>query len=331
MEHRPLISIIVPVYKVEAYLNRCVDSLLAQTYDKLEIILVDDGSPDRCGEICDEYAEKDHRIRVIHKENGGLSDARNAGIEAARGEYLGFCDSDDWMEPDAYDTMLEFALREEVKLVCAGRYDVSGRTGERRLGLCPPETQVVSGEETVRRIFLWEHMDSAAVDKIYHRSLFREIRYPLGMVTEDVPTTYRIALLAKRVGMLSKPIYNYYHRQGSITYSGISPRLFHYSTHTEGVFADVCAHYPSLKPEAEYLRVRSLSFTLVTLIGSDKAERGAYLREFRKLYRDFYSHLKFIFIGEYAFGRERMTWIMLALRLYRPARRLYRLIKKEAQ
>ena len=116
----PLISVIVPVYKVEEYLARCVDSILGQTYRNLEILLVDDGSPDRCGVMCDEYASRDSRIRVIHKENGGLSSARNAAIDAARGEYIGFVDSDDWIEPETYEALLDMALAEKVKLVCAG-------------------------------------------------------------------------------------------------------------------------------------------------------------------------------------------------------------------
>ena len=113
----PLISVIVPVYKVEEYLARCVDSILGQTYRNLEILLVDDGSPDRCGVMCDEYASRDSRIRVIHKENGGLSSARNAAIDVARGEYIGFVDSDDWIEPETYEALLDMALTEQVKLV----------------------------------------------------------------------------------------------------------------------------------------------------------------------------------------------------------------------
>ena len=102
----PLISVIVPVYKVEKYLHRCVDSILVQTYTNLEIILVDDGSPDRCGAICDEYAAKDSRIRVIHQENGGLSAARNAGLDVCSGEYIAFVDSDDWLDPEMYAVMM---------------------------------------------------------------------------------------------------------------------------------------------------------------------------------------------------------------------------------
>ena len=107
-----LISVIVPVYKVEKYLKRCVDSILAQTYPCLEVILVDDGSPDGCPAICDEYAREDRRVRVIHKENGGLSDARNAGIDAAKGKFLGFVDSDDYVHPRFYELLLQ-ALKGE--------------------------------------------------------------------------------------------------------------------------------------------------------------------------------------------------------------------------
>ena len=137
MEQSPCVSVIVPVYKVAAYLPRCVDSILAQTWRNLEIILVDDGSPDECGSICDVYAEKDPRIRVIHKENGGLSSARNAGLDTASGEYIGFVDSDDWIEPEMYARMLALMEKYDAKMVCAGRYDVDGRTGERSVGLCP--------------------------------------------------------------------------------------------------------------------------------------------------------------------------------------------------
>ena len=217
MDKKPLISVIVPVYKVEAYLGRCVESLLSQTYENLEIILVDDGSPDNCGQICDTYAARDTRIRVIHKENGGLSSARNAGIDVARGEYLGFVDSDDWVDVHTYEWLLNMALEENVKLVCAGRYDYYSWSGEKRVGLCPPKQEVIDGEELVKRIFLWDNVDSAAWDKLYHRSLFREIRYPLGVVSEDLPVTYRIALDAGRVGMLDRPVYYYFHREGSIT------------------------------------------------------------------------------------------------------------------
>ena len=115
-EATPTISIIVPVYKVEAYLDRCVQSILNQTFSDFELILVDDGSPDRCGQMCDAYAQGDRRVRVIHKKNGGLSDARNAGIDAARGEYLGFVDSDDEIAPDMYESLLQNLVHEKADM-----------------------------------------------------------------------------------------------------------------------------------------------------------------------------------------------------------------------
>ena len=219
MNQSPRISVIVPVYNVEQYLPRCVESILAQTYENLEILLVDDGTKDNSGAICDAYARQDARVKAIHKKNGGLSSARNAGIDAATGEYLSFVDSDDWIEPDMYEKMMALMEKYGVRLVCAGRWDVSSETGEKTLGLCPPKEEAISGEELVRRIFHWENIDSAAWDKLYHKSLFASVRYPLGVICEDVPTTYRIALDAGQAAMLPCPVYNYYHRPGSITSS----------------------------------------------------------------------------------------------------------------
>ncbi len=118
------ISIIVPVYKVEKYLKKCVDSILAQTFSDFELILVDDGSPDNSGRICDDYAKKDARVRVVHKQNGGLSSARNAGIEVAKGKYLGFVDSDDYIAEDMYELLYKAIIKEEADLSICGIYDV---------------------------------------------------------------------------------------------------------------------------------------------------------------------------------------------------------------
>lgn len=134
----PLISVIVPVYRVEPFLPRCLDSLRNQTYRNLEILLVDDGSPDNCGKICDEYAEKDHRFRVIHKENGGLSSARNAGLDAATGEFIGFVDSDDWIAPQMYETLLS-ALIKWVPSLPAAAATMSGRKPASRKSACAPK------------------------------------------------------------------------------------------------------------------------------------------------------------------------------------------------
>ena len=325
MEKQPLISIIVPVYKVEAYLPRCVDSLINQTYGNLEFILVDDGSPDNCGALCDAFARKDPRIRVIHKENGGLSSARNAGIDIARGEYLGFVDSDDWVEPEMFESLISMALSEDVKLVCCGRYDFKACTGEKKVGLCPEKREVISGEELVRRIFTWQQIDSAAWDKLYHRSLFREIRYPHGKINEDIPTTYRIALDAGRAGMVNQPFYNYFHRSGSITTACVSEKNFHMAEHTRAIYADIQERHPQLLQEARYLRTWTLSHLLLRLEQAGSETRIRFREEYRSMKKELRSHLFFILTSPIPKWKQRLTWLLLATGGYMLLRKAYHL------
>ena len=323
MDRKPLISVIVPVYNVEKYLARCVDSILAQTYSHLEIILVDDGSQDDSGKICDEYAAKDARIQVIHKENGGLSSARNAGIDAAKGEYLAFVDSDDWIEPDAYDRMMELIEKYSVKLVCAGRYDAGGETGEKQLGLCPPKEEVVTTEELVGRVFTWDNCDSSACDKLYHRSLFENHRFPLGKVSEDVSVMYRVLLQTDKAAMCDRPVYNYYHRPGSISNATISEKTFHYSQHTARIYEDIRENYPNIEPQACFLRVRSLYHLLVTLEQADRATRRKYAGEITKARKSLRRHAGFILKSPYFGRQERLTDLLLILGIYRQLRPLF--------
>lgn len=327
MEQNPKISVIVPVYKVEEYVSRCVDSILAQTYRNLEIILVDDGSPDTCGAICDEYAGKDPRVLVIHKVNGGLSSARNAGIDIATGEYIAFVDSDDWIEPDTYEHLLGAALRYDVKLVCAGRYDVDSATGEKTKGLCPPREEVVTGKEMCRRIFLWENMDSASWDKLYHRALFREIRFPLGKIVEDVPIMYLIALDAGKVCMCDKPIYNYYHRPGSITTARISEKTFHFAGHTETLYDYIRKNVPEIADEARYFRIRSLTYSLFSIELAQKEDRVKFAPECRKFRTQLREHFGFILKSPFFSKKDKLTYILLGIGIYRWLRPLYHAVK----
>ncbi|MBQ3194486.1 MAG: glycosyltransferase [Oscillospiraceae bacterium] len=324
MSRETLISVIVPVYNVERYLARCVDSILAQTYENLQIILVDDGATDASGNICDEYAAKDSRITVIHKKNGGLSSARNAGIEAARGEYLAFVDSDDWIEPEMYACLLALLKKYDAELVCAGRYDVNGTTGEKKNGLCPREEACISGEEMVGKIFLWDGCDSSACDKLYHRSLFETFRYPEGKVCEDVPTTYRIVLQAARAVLCKRRFYNYYHRVGSISMAAaITEKTFHFSEHTASIYPYIRENYPNIEPQARYLRVRSLSHILLLLEQADSAVRERFCLQYRRARQDLRKHTGFILKSPYFGSKEKITNLLLVLGLYRLLRPIF--------
>ena len=324
MNREPLLSVIVPVYNVEEYLARCVDSILAQTYQNLEVILVDDGAGDRSGAICDAFAARDSRVRVIHKENGGLSSARNAGLEAAGGEYIGFVDSDDWITEDAYANLLNLAEKYRVKLVCGGRYDVSGKTGEKTVGLCPSKEEVISSEELVGRIFLWDGCDSSACDKLYHRSLLEHFRYPEGKVCEDVPVTYKIILQTDRVVLSDRPFYHYYHRPGSIsTTKAITEKTFHFSQHTEEIYPYIREHHPVIEPQARYLRVRSLSHILLLLEQAEADVRRQFSKEYRHARKELRKHTLF-FLRSSWFGRqEKITNLLLNLSLYRILRPIF--------
>ena len=316
-----LISVIVPVYNVERYLRRCVDSILAQTYENLEILLVDDGAVDSSGAICDEYAAKDARVQVIHKPNGGLSSARNAGLDRARGEYLAFVDSDDWIEPETYEYLLGLIRKYDVKLSYTGRYDVKEETGERTVGLCPKTEETVSAREFVGRIFLWNDVDSAACDKLYHRSLFENYRYPEGKVCEDVPVTYQVVLKTDFVAVGNRPMYNYYHRKGSITQSQVSEKTFHFTQHTAEIYPYIREHYPEIAPQAEYLRVRSLSHLLLVL--ETEGEKDRFPAEYRAAKKKLGKHLAFLLTSPYLGKQERLTDLLLILGWYGPLRRLY--------
>jgi len=319
----PLISVIVPVYRVEAFLPRCLDSIRGQTYKNLEIILVDDGSPDNCGKICDEYAEMDSRIRVIHKKNGGLSSARNAGLDVAVGDYIGFVDSDDWIAPEMYETLLGAIEKWDAQLACGGRYDVREKTGERKIGLCPKNDGCLSGVAFAGKIFRYDGCDSSACDKLYRRELLEGLRYPEGRVCEDMPVTYRLALKAERVALCSKPMYYYFHRQGSITQTvEITDKTFHYSQNTAEIYPYIQQNYPEIAESARFLRVHSLAHILLLLSQSEGTARKKYQAQYRQARRELARHTGFFLTAPDFSFRERVTDLLLVLGLYRLVRPL---------
>lgn len=213
------LSVIVPVYKVEPYIHKCVDSILGQTYTNLEVILVDDGSPDNCGKICDEYAAKDKRVKVIHKKNGGLSDARNAGIDISTGDIVGFIDSDDYIEARMYQEMIDYMEHNNLDIVCADTNQVKGN----KIKFKPryKKNYVWNKQEALSEI-LNGNLDNAACNKIYKREIIGNTRFPQGRVYEDVATIYKFIYNADKVGYLSKPYYYYVKRKGSIVTSGFN-------------------------------------------------------------------------------------------------------------
>lgn len=210
-----LVSVIVPIYAVEAYLSSCVESLLAQTYPDLEILLVNDGSPDASGNICESFAARDARVRVINKPNGGLSSARNAGIEVARGEYLCFVDGDDWVEPSYVEELLCAAEESDSQVAVCGYRRVSHTSSELR-GFRREGT--ISSHAAVRGLYGDDYLIlTVAWNKIFHKTLFMTRRFREGLIHEDEQIIASLYLASSRVNCFSKPLYHYREREESIT------------------------------------------------------------------------------------------------------------------
>lgn len=214
------ISVIVPIYNVERLLCRCIESIRKQTYKNLEIILVDDGSPDNSGDICEDYAAKDRRIKVIHKCNGGLSDARNIGIEFASGEYICFVDSDDWLDLDMLELLHKVCVDRKADIVeCSYRNVYADYIQEETC--CTAEIIEADSIFALEGMLDWKYFKPVAWNKLYKKSVLGDIRYPLGKIHEDEFTTYKYFYNANKLVYVDVSKYNYDRtRNDSITGTG---------------------------------------------------------------------------------------------------------------
>ena len=209
-----LISIIVPVYNIEKYLQKCIKSIINQTYKNIEIILVDDGSKDNSGKICDEFKQIDNRIKVIHKENGGLSDARNAGLKIAKGEYIGFVDSDDYIAQDMFETLYKLAKENNADISIVSFYEIyNGKViGVRDFKSLEEMDKI----EAMKELLIDTKIQSYAWNKLFKKELFENIEFPTNKNFEDIATTLLLFEKANKVMLLEDPKYYYVRRDNSI-------------------------------------------------------------------------------------------------------------------
>lgn len=218
---QPLISVIVPVYGVEAYLDRCVESIVSQLYPKLEIILVDDGSPDSCPAMCDVWAARDSRIKVIHKTNGGLSDARNAGFQIATGDYISFVDSDDWIEPEFISALYNALMENRAEIAECGTIYVA-ETGEHIRIRRTPAQNPLDRIEALCKLVLEDGVYQTVWNKLYKRSVIDGIPFSKGKYNEDDFWTYQVFDRIETLAFVERPMYNYLQRGNSIMGSSYS-------------------------------------------------------------------------------------------------------------
>lgn len=275
-----LISVIVPVYKVEPYLDKCVRSIVDQTYQNLEIILVDDGSPDRCGVMCDAWAAKDSRIKVIHKKNGGLSDARNAGLAVATGEYIAFVDSDDWVDPN-YLHHLHRAIRDTGAGISACGIRITAENEQvPPVPACDVSPEVCSAEEAIGGILRGEGFRAVAWNKLYHRTYLEGESYPVGKYHEDEFFTYRILAKADRLAYVELPLYCYLQRAGSIMHTLSMKHLDALDAHLERL-TFLKDRFPGLYPRDKVTFCLSCAAFYRQGLRADLPDRQAFLKKIR--------------------------------------------------
>ena len=261
----PKISIIVPVYKVEKYLHKCIDSILSQTFKDFELILVDDGSPDNCGKICDEYAKRDNRIVVVHKENGGLGSARNRGIDIARGDYIGFVDSDDWIEIDMYEVLYNICDTYDCDIAnCSSIIHFKDRTqinGGHKL-------TIHTREEAMKTMLEGKLYDEVVWTKLIKRELLDELRFNENIIYEDTDFTYKVIDKADSIGCIGEAKYNYIKREGSTMDKAIKNISIDAAIIYNEMYEFFSMRYPDLK-EVVLLKLANSCMSILNIISKD--------------------------------------------------------------
>ncbi|HHT99528.1 MAG TPA: glycosyltransferase family 2 protein [Acholeplasma sp.] len=285
------ISVIVPVYNTSKYLEKCLNSIRNQTYENIEIIVVNDGSTDNSLDILNEISKKDKRIKVISQENGGLSKARNTGLEHATGSYVGFIDSDDYIDPNMYETMLRAMKQNNVRLATSARMNVFD-TYSTSLFTLDKETYLPI-KEAYKSILTWKNMDVSFCDKLFDIELFKNKRFPLGKLNEDVYLLFELLNELDGIIHVAKPFYYYLQRGNSITTSSFSLKKLDLLDANASVRKLVLDRFPDLIKFVNAYEYSGILY-LYRLIRKSNAKKE-YPNEYKRLrklfYRNFYKNV----------------------------------------
>lgn len=317
--NNPLISVIVPVYNVEKYLRKCVETIINQTYKNIEIILVDDGSTDNSGVICDQMKEIDSRIIVAHKQNGGLSDARNFGMTIAKGEYYSFVDSDDYIAPDMIEYLYSLCIKFNTLMSVCSYYLVL-KNGSKLISQGNGKEVCLSAHDALEDMLYSGQVCINAWAKLYHKSLFKLITYPKGMLYEDNGTTYKLFINSKKIGCGFLPKYYYIIRKGLITTSAFSEKKMDHIILTDEMAEFVVHMYPDLKQAA--LR-RQLYARICILSKMLDVTNPVYIEKREQIYKEIVSWGGKILANPFAPKKD-----IIAIKLLRFSFSLYRITYK---
>lgn len=259
----PLVSIIVPIYNTALFLPKCLESITSQSYDNIEIILVNDGSVDCSDEICKKFSVLDSRIKYIFKKNGGLSSARNAGLEIITGDYISFIDSDDYIHPDFIKILLNSCIENQVRVSTCGRMRVIKNNMLPMFTLSSP--QKWTSKEAVEKFLIWEYLDGSACDKLFHKSLFKKRRFTQDRQAEDIPIVADILIEIESITHVGYAMYFYRQQENSITQEGFSLKKMGVLTSAEEVRQNVLKKFPDLKNKSDYYYYYHLLYLLLLI------------------------------------------------------------------
>lgn len=318
------VSVIVPVYNVEKYLNKCIETLINQTYKNLEIILVNDGSTDNSYALCEEYARRDMRIKVINKENGGLSDARNAGLKIATGKYISFIDSDDYVELDMIYNLYQGIIKFDADICCCGKvleYEKNNILVNNTNEFC------VESEEALRKMLIGDNIDNSACDKLFKIALFENIEFPVNRYFEDIATVYKVFLKSKKVAHINNIGYHYAIRKNSISTEKFSKKQFDALTFTKEMVKNIVKIYPKLEEEANAF----LFLEYITTMR--KIKRSENYQEFKRTYieikKEFNKQIVTILKNKYIPLYKKIMALLVFFNLFFIVEIFYRFITKK--
>lgn len=280
---KDLITIVIPVYNVEKYIDRCVESIINQTYKNLEIILVDDGSSDNSPKICDEYEKKDKRIKVIHKENSGPSDARNIAIEKAKGKYISFVDSDDWLPKNSVEMLYKIILEKKVDIACGDIQEVFSKTTITQENDCQ-KINVFTNEEALEKLMYLQEFSNSASAKIYSLELFKNIRFPKGRYYEDLHTTYKVFAKAKKIAQIENVVYYYFQNDSSIMHKKFTSKRYEALESVTEEFEFIEKNFPNILDAAKFRIVYECIYILndMPLFHKERKNIHGIMKKYRK-------------------------------------------------
>ena len=299
-----LISVIVPVYNVERYLSKCIDSLINQTYKNIEVLLIDDGSTDNSGNICDEYQKKDNRISVYHKKNGGLSSARNFGISKAKGEFLCFIDSDDYIDNNMIGLLYYGCVNNQVDISwCDKIIEYDKRVGYKKTIYTKP--YLMTTEEAFANILL---NDPSVCDKMFNRKLFKDVKFPEGKLFEDIITVNHLIYQCDKIYHVGEACYHYLQRENSIVHKTFDLKKLDYIKNAGLLKAYVYDNFPNLKEVADSYYILTIS----TVICDMYKYRKKFHKEYINLINEMKENRRLILNNKYIPSYKKVMCILIS-------------------